>query len=142
MFDVAVGEPRAEIAKGEKQNDKTNLIVLKGVFSGDSSYKFDLMSDGTGETFYSDFPTDSKEFAHEVKVEKLAEEIEEAIIQEIALQSQQNALDASEIQSVRGEIVSEMLEEVFWEEVNQMLEDPFFRSFYNDGEWSEEFRME
>jgi hypothetical protein len=35
-----------------------------------------------------------------------------------------------------------MLEEVFWEEINQTLEDPFFRSFYDDGEWGEEFQTE
>jgi hypothetical protein len=97
------------------------LIVLEGGFSsGGSSYKFELKSDGTGEIFYSDFPTDSEEFAHEVKVEMLSQEIEEAIKEEIALQSQQNALNASEIQSIRDETASEMLEEVFWEEINQM----------------------
>ncbi len=119
------------------------MILLEGSFSsGDSSYKFKLKSDGTGEIFYSDFSTDSEEFAHEVKVEKLVAQIEEAIREEIALQSQQNAPDVSEIQSIREETFSEMLEEVFWEEINQTLEDPFFRSFYDDGEWGEEFGCE
>ncbi|MBA3785907.1 MAG: hypothetical protein H0X15_10295 [Acidobacteria bacterium] len=145
MFDVAVRseESQTKIAGCEKHNDGTNLILLEGSFSsGDSSYKFKLKSDGTGEIFYSDFSTDSEEFAHEVKVEKLVAQIEEAIREEIALQSQQNAPDVSEIQSIREETFSEMLEEVFWEEINQTLEDPFFRSFYDDGEWGEEFGCE
>ena len=93
-----------------------------------------MNSDGTGEIIYSDFANDSEEFAHEVKVEKLVAEIEEAIREQIALQSQENALDDAEIESIREEIFSEMLEEVFWEEINQTLEDSFFRSFYDDGE--------
>ena len=140
---VSAEDARTEIGESEKQDDKTNLIVLKGGFSsGDSSYEFELKSDGTGEIFYTDFPTDSEEFAHEVKVEKLCREIEEAITQEIALQSGQNALEDSEIENIRQETFSEMLEEVFWEEINQTLEDPFFRSFYDDGEWGEEFGCE
>ena len=140
---VSAEDARTEIGESEKQDDKTNLIVLKGGFSsGDSSYEFELKSDGTGVIFYTDFPTDSEEFAHEVKVEKLAREIEEAITQEIALQSGQNALEATEIENIRQETFSERLEEVFWEEINQTLEDPFFRSFYDDGEWGEEFGCE
>ena len=149
MFEfIATAAVRAEDAPTEveenaKLDDKTNLIVLKGSFSsGDSSYEFELKSDGTGEIFYTDFPTDSEEFAHEVKAEKLCREIEEAITQEIALQSGQNALEDSEIENIRQETFSEMLEEVFWEEINQTLEDPFFRSFYDDGEWGEEFGCE
>lgn len=138
---VRVDDAPTEVEKNEKLDDKTNLIVLKGSFSsGDSSYEFELKSDGTGEIFYTDFPTDSEEFAHEVKVEKLVREIEEAIIEEIALQSQAAALDDAEIESIREETTSEMLEEVFWQEINQTLEDPFFRSFYDDGEWGEEFQ--
>jgi len=146
MFEVvatAFVELPAEIATGEKQTDGTNLIVLKGGFSsGDSSYQFELKSDGTGEIFYSDSMSDTEEFAHEVKVEKLAEEIEEAIKEQIALQSRQNAFDVSEIQSIHEETFSKMLEECFWEDINQTLEDPFFRSFYDDGEWGEEFQTE
>lgn len=138
-----VESPPTECVISEEQTDETNLIVLKGDFSsGDSSYKFELKSNGTGEIFYSDFANDSEEFAHEVKVEKLVAEIEEAIREQIALQSQENALDDAEIESIREEIFSEMLEEVFWEEINQALEDPFFRSFYDDGEWGEEFQTE
>ncbi len=91
----------------------------KGDFSsGDNSYKFKLKSDGTGAIFSSDFPSDSEEFMHELNVEKLAAEVEEAIKAEIALQSHKSALDDAEIESIRGEIFSEKLEEVFWEEVN------------------------
>ena len=107
-----------------------------------ASYRFEIKSDGTGEVFYSDFAGDSEEFAHEVKVEKLAAEVEEAIGEQIALQSKQFALEDSEIESIRKDISGEMLEEVFWEEINQTLDDPFFRSFYDDGEWGEEFQPE
>jgi hypothetical protein len=125
----------------EKTNEKTNLVSLEGSFSsGENSYKFKLNSDGTGEIYYSDFPTDSEEFAHEVEVEKLAREIEETIREQIALQSETSALIEAEMTSIREEISGEMLEEVFWEEINQRLEDPFFRSFYDDEEWGAEFQ--
>ncbi len=143
MFDSGVIEkPReVEIASGESRGNEAGLIVLKSGFStGDHRYHFKIRSDGTGEIFYSDFDDDSEEFAHEVKVEKLAAEIEEAIREQVVLQSGQNALDVSEIESIRRETAAKMLEEVFWEEINQTLEDPFFRSFYDDGEWGEEFQ--
>ena len=145
MFDSGVIEkPRqVEIASGESRSNETGLIVLKSGFStGDHRYHFKIRSDGTGEIFYSEFGDDSEEFAHEVKVEKLAGEIEEAIREQIVLQSEQNAPEDSEIESIREETTSEMLEEVFWEEINQTLEDPFFRSVYDDGEWGEEFQCE
>ena len=145
MFDVAViGETReAGIASGENRTEKTDPIVLKGGFStSDSAYKFEIKSDGTGEIFYSDFEGDREEFAHEVKVEKLAAEVEEAIKEQIALQFGQDAPEDSEIENIREEVSCEMLEEVFWEEINQTLEDPFFRSVYDDGEWGEEFQTE
>ena len=145
MFDTAVARKsrEAEIVNGESRNNETDLIVLKSGFStSDHRYNFEIKSDGTGEIFYSDFDDEREEFAHEVKVEKLAAEIEEAIAEQIVLQSEQNALDASEIESIREETVADMLEEVFWEEINQTLEDPFFRSFYDDGEWGEEFQTE
>lgn len=143
VVSVVRAAPTQEIATCDKPNDKTNLIVLKGSFStGDGSYKFELKSDFSGEIFYSDFAGDSEEFAHEVKVENLAAEIEEAMKDQIALQSAQNELDDSEIESIREDVASEMLEEIFWEEINQTLEDPFFRSFYDDGEWGEEFQTE
>lgn len=140
---VRAEDAPTEVEENEKLDDKTNLIVLKGGFSsGNGSYEFELKSDGTGVIFYTDFPTDSEEFAHKVKVEKLVREIEEAILEEIALQSQVAALDDAEIESIREETTSEMLEEVFWEQINQTLEDPFFRSFYDDGEWGEDFQTE
>ncbi|MDQ3747725.1 MAG: hypothetical protein M3367_01735 [Acidobacteriota bacterium] len=146
MFDVATAvasDLPAEVVKDEKLSNKSGLIVLEGVFSsGDSSYIFELKSDGTGEIFYSDFPIDSEQFAHGVAVENLAREIKEAVKAEVALQSQQSALESSEIKTIREGISREMLEEVFWEEINQTLEDPFFRSFYDDGEWGEEFQCE
>lgn len=145
MFDtVVVEKPRElEIGKSKNETEKAELIVLKGGFStSDHSYKFEIKADGTGEIFYSDFDGDAEEFAHEIKVEKLALEIEEAINEQITLQSAENALEGDETKNIREEISGEMLEEVFWEEINGRLEDPFFRSFYDDGEWGEEFQTE
>lgn len=144
MLDVVALKPQPVVAEVLEKSDRTDLIILKGGFSsGDNSYKFELRSDNTGEIFYSDFPTDSEEFCHEIKVEELAREIEEAVNDEIFLQSRENALEASEIEGLRQETTSEMLEDVFWEEINQTLEDPFFRfSFFSDEEWGEEFRCE
>jgi 5S rRNA maturation endonuclease (ribonuclease M5) len=143
MFDTATARKSlgGEIANNENRAVRTDLIVLKGGFStSDHRYNFEIKSDGAGVIFYTDFDEDSEEFAHEIKVEKLAGEIEEAILEQIALQSEQNVLEDSEIESIREETVEEMLEEVFWEEINQTLEDPFFRSVYDDGEWGEEFQ--
>lgn len=145
MLDIAALKPQPVVAEALEKNDRTDLIVLKGGFSsGDNSYKFELRSDSTGEIFYSDFPTDSEEFCHEIKVGELAREIEETIKAEIALPFRgEQALEASEIESLRQETTSEMLEDVFWEEINQTLEDPFFRSsFFSDEDWGEEFRCE
>ncbi len=149
MFNVAAAvraeDGRTAFAEAEKPSEKTDEksppIVLEGSFSsGESSYKFKLNSDGTGKIFYSDFGGDAEKFAHEVEVEKLAAEIEDAIREQIALQSEENKLEDLEIENIREEISTEMLEEVFWEEINQTLEDPFFRSVYDDGEWGEEFQ--
>lgn len=146
MFDVnfvIADEPPIALAGGEKQNDRTNLIVLKGGFSTDDHrYDFELSSDGTGKIFYSDFEEDSEEFFHEINVQVIAEEIEKAVQAEIKLQSEQGVMDDSDTQNIRKDTVSEMLEEVFWEEINQTLEDPFFRSFYDESEWGEEFQCE
>ncbi len=146
MFDanITVSEDSQNVSpKDEKQNDKTNLIVLKGGFSTeDNRYKFELSSDGKGKIYYSDFLEDSEDFLHEADVKALAEEIKKSIESEIVLQSEQNALENSEIESIREETVSEMLEEFFWEEINGTLEDPFFRSFYDDSEWGEELTCE
>lgn len=145
MLDVAngAGEPTQAVETIEVENPVGNsdLIILKGGFStSDYSYKFELKSDGTGKIISSDFPEDCEEFAHEIEVEKLAAEIEEAIRERISLQSDQNPLDALEIESLRNEISREILEGIFWEEINQTLEDPFFRSLYDDGDWGEEFQ--
>ena len=145
MFDITVAEkPReVEIASDKNQTNETDSIVLRSGFStSDHRYNFEIKSDGTGEIFYSDFDDEREEFAHEIKVEKLAAEIEETIREQIALQSGQDASEEIEIENIREEISTEMLEEVFWEEINQTLEDPFFRSFYDDDEWGEEFQTE
>lgn len=144
MFDVAGQESLAAISEGVSQNDGANLIVLEGSFSSaDCTYKFELKSDGTGKVFYSDCSTDAEDFTHEIIVEELIREIEEAISSEVALQSQENTLEASEIESIRAETTAELLEDVFWEEINQTLEDPFFRSsFFANEDWGEEFHCE
>lgn len=149
MFDsFAVAENASFVAtKAEESvvnlNEKTNPVVLESGFSsGESRYKFKLNSNGTGEIFYSEYDDDAEEFAHQVAVEKLAREIEEAIREQIALQSETDAVDEAELTSIREEISAEMLEEVFWEEINQTLEDPFFRSFYDDEDWGAEFQCE
>lgn len=147
MFDVAVAVARsetpAEIVADEITSGKSNSIVLKGVFSsGDSSYSFELKSNGTGAIIYSDSFSDPEEFDHEIDVETLAREIEEAVREEITSQSPDAAPGDTEIQTIRAEVTAEKLEEVFWEEINQRLEDPFFRSLDDGDEWGEEFQTE
>jgi hypothetical protein len=133
--------PEIEVGKGENRIERAVLIVLKGGFStSDHSYKFEIKSDGTGEIFYCDFDEDAEEFAHEIKVEELAGDIETAIREQIDLQRVENRLEDSEIEKIREEITGEMLDEVFWEQINPTLEDPFFRSVYDDGDWGEEFQ--
>ncbi len=70
MFDahITVAEDSQDVSPiDKKQDDKTNLIVLKGGFSTeDNRYKFELSSDGTGKIYYSDFLEDSEDFLHEV----------------------------------------------------------------------------
>ena len=130
-----------EVSQDEEQSDKAELIVLKSGFStSDHRHTFEIKSDFRGEIFYSDFEEDSEEFTHEIKVEELASDIEIAIREQIALQREENQLEDGEIETIREEVSGERLEEVFWEEINPTLEDPFFRSFYDDGEWGEEFQ--
>ncbi len=144
LADVAIAARKPfgiGVCQSEEQINKTELIVLKGGFStSDHSYKFEIKSNFSGEILYSDFGDDSEEFAHEIKVENLAADIEKAIREQIALQRGENRLEDGEAENIREEISGEMLEEVFWEEINQALEDPFFRSVYDDGEWGEEFQ--
>lgn len=148
MLDAGVSAVRKpfeiEVSQNNEQSNKAELIVLKSGFStSDHRHTFEIKSDGTGEIFYSDFDCeDSEEFAHEIKVEELAADIEQAIREQIALQREENTLEEGEIDAIREEIFSERLEEVFWEEINPTLEDPFFRSFYDDGDWGEEFQTE
>jgi len=139
MFDMQVVE-----IKTKNVENQANLITLNGSFSsGDSSYRLELKSNGTGFIIYSDFPDDNEEFDHQIDLGKLAQEIEEAVKWQIDLQSEQSALDLVDIEEIRRDTVSEMLEEVFWEQINQTLEDPFFRSsFFSDENWGEEFQTE
>lgn len=141
---TAVEKPlEIEVSPSEGQSKKAELIVLKSGFStSDHRHTFELRSDGTGEIFYSDFEDDSEEFAHEINVENLTADIEQAIREQIALQREENALEDGETEIIREEISGERLEEVFWEQINPTLEDPFFRSLYDDGDWGEEFQTE
>lgn len=141
---TAVEKPlEIEVSPSEGQSNKAELIDLRSGFStSDHRHTFEIKSDGTGKIFYSDFEDDSEEFAHEIKVENLAADIEQAIREQIDLQRQENALEDGEHDAIREEISSEKLEEVFWEQINPTLEDPFFRSFYDDGDWGEEFQTE
>ena len=141
---TAVGKPfEIKVSPSEGQSDKAELIVFKSGFStSDHRHTFEIKSDGTGKIFYSDFEDDSEEFAHEIKVENLAADIEQAIREQIDLQREENALEDGEQDAIREEISGEKLEEVFWEQINPTLEDPFFRSFYDDGGWGEEFQTE
>ncbi len=124
-------------------SNPSDLIQIKGSFSTcDTSYKFEIKSNGTGTIFYSDVLSDSEEFAHEVNLEVLKKEIEEAIKCEIELKSETVNLESSEIENIRQEVTAEKLEEFFWEEINQTLEDPFFRSFDDESEWGAEFYCE
>jgi hypothetical protein len=141
---IAARKPfQIELCQSEEQINKVELIVLKGGFStSDHLYKFEIKSDFRGEIFYSDFEDDCEEFAHEIKVENLAADIEQAIREQIDLQREENALEDGDHDAIREEISGEMLEEVFWEQINPTLEDPFFRSVYDDGDWGEEFQTE
>ncbi len=147
MLDAGVSAAQktfeVEVSQSEEQINNAELIVLKSGFStSDHRHTFEIKSDGTGKIFYSDFEDDSEEFAHEIKVEELVADIEKAVREQIVLQREENALEDGERDAIREEISSERLEELFWEEINPTLEDPFFRSFYDDGDWGEEFQTE
>lgn len=139
---TAVEKPlEIEVSPSEGQSNKAELIVLKSGFStSDHRHTFEIKSDGTGKIFYSDFEDDSEEFAHEIKVEELAADIEQAIREQIDLQREENVIENGETETICEGISGEKLEEVFWEQINPTLEDPFFRSFYDDGDWGEEFQ--
>ena len=89
-----------------------------------------------GTIFYSDYCSDSEDFAHECDLQNLSKEIEEAVESEIELQGESLNSDKAEIEKIRQDVTAEKLEEFFWEEINQTLEDPFFRSFGDESEWS------
>jgi hypothetical protein len=145
MFDLTteIIDQKTQIAEDEKSASQSCLITLRGSFSScGSSYQFEIRSDGTGMIFYCDSFPGEEEFAHEVEVEKLADEIREAVNFEVKKQFKTDVIESSEIESIAKEITAEKLEEVFWEQINQTLEDPFFRSFDDESEWGEEFYCE
>lgn len=116
---------------------KSDVFSLKGSFSScDNTYKFEIKNDGSGMIFCPESFSD-EEFTHEIEVEKLADEIREAVNLELNNQSQ-----TSKFSNIAEEIAAEKLEEFFWEEINQTLEDPFFRSLDDESEWGEAISCE
>ena len=142
MFSSPVVEtlPKISFVESRTGSDQLNVITLSGGFStGEARYKFVINSDGTGTIFYSDYCSDSEDFAHEYDLQTLNREIEEAVKSEIELDGESINHDNSELERIRREAAEDKLEEFFWEEINQTLEDPFFRSFEDESEWSEAF---
>ena len=142
MFESAVTEVLPKIGFVESRTDskQPDVITLNGGFStGEARYRFVIKGDGTGTIFYSDYCSDSEDFAHECDLQNLSKEIEEAVKSEIESNGESLNHDNSELEQIRREATAEKLEEFFWEEINQTLEDPFFRSFDDESEWGEEF---
>ena len=142
MSESAVTEvlPKGEFVESRNDSKQPDIITLSGGFStGEARYKFVIKGDGTGTIFYSDYCSDSEDFAHECDLQNLGKEIEEAVESEIELNGESINHDNSELEKIRREATAEKLEEFFWEEINQTLEDPFFRSFDDESEWGEEF---
>ncbi len=142
MFESAVTEVLPKVSFVESRNDskQPDVITLSGGFStGEARYRFEIKGDGTGTIFYSDYCSDSEDFAHECDFQTLCKEIEEAVKSEIELQGVCISSDSTQIEKIRQEVATERLEELFWEEINQTLEDPFFRSFEDESEWGKEF---
>ena len=142
MFESTVTEtlPKVRFVESLTDSKQPDVISFSGGFStGDARYKFEIKGDGTGTIFYSDYCSDSEDFAHECDLQVLSKEIEEAVKSEIELNGQSLKQDNSELEKIRLEATTEKLEELFWEEINQTLEDPFFRSFDDESEWGEEF---
>ena len=138
MFSESTG------GKAEPENSAVDekLIILQfNISSSESVYQIQLKSDGTGKIIYSDFPEDFEEFDHEIKVKKIAAEIDEEMKAELSELPEQKILEPEEIAEIRQEMTEERLTEVFWEQINPTLEDPFFRAF-DDDLWGEEFRCE
>lgn len=131
---------------GEKYAITDNESVVKSLKAGfstfDARYQFEIRMDGSGMILYSDFYPESEEFFHEINLETLIEEIEQAVKSEINNRSDSEILEDSEIENIRQEVRKERLEEFFWDEVNPTLEDPFFRSLDDEDEWGAEFYCE
>lgn len=144
MFDLGVIADKRinQFTETQTIQKKSDLITLKGSFSScDNTYKFEIKSDGAGIIFCPESYSD-EEFTHEIEVEKLANEIKEAVNSELKHQTEIGVVESSEFNHIADEIAAEKLEEVFWEEINQTLEDPFFRSLDDESEWGEAVRCE
>ncbi|NJM52165.1 MAG: hypothetical protein HC846_01500 [Blastocatellia bacterium] len=139
MLDLEIenGERTIQFVKVHIIQKRLNVTTLKGSFSScDNTYKFEIKSNGSGMIFCPKSFSD-EEFTHEVEVEKLADEIKEAVNSELKNQMEAIVIESSEFNNIAEEIAAEKLEEVFWEEINQTLEDPFFRSLEDESEWGE-----
>lgn len=123
-LDTKASDQLIQLTETQTIPKKENLIILKGNFSScDSTYKFELRSNGSGTIFCPDSFSD-EQFTHEIEVAKLADEIKKS------------ASESLEFNSIADE-TAEKLEELFWEEINHTLEDPFFRSLDDESEWGE-----
>jgi hypothetical protein len=143
MFDLDVidCEQINQFNEAQAVPKKSDLITLKGKFSScDNTYKFEIKSNGSGIIYCPD-PFSDEEFTHEIEVEKLVDEIREAVNTELRHQAKTSGIESSEF-NIADEIIAEKLEELFWEEINQTLEDPFFRSLDDESEWGEAVRCE
>lgn len=141
-LDVTANEQIDHFTENKTDQKKSDVVILKGSFSScDNTYKFEIKSDGSGIIFCPEFFPD-EEFTHEIEVEKLANEIKEAVNSELRHQKEIGIIEASEFKNIADEIAAEKLEEIFWEEINQTLEDPFFRSLDDESEWGEAVRCE
>lgn len=141
-LDVITGKSINQFIENETDPQKSDVVILKGNFSScDNTYNFEIKSNGIGTIFCPESFSD-EEFSHEIEVEKLANEIKEAVNSELRHQAEIGIIESSEFNNVADEITSEKLEEFFWEEINQTLEDPFFRSLDDESEWGEAVRCE
>lgn len=144
MFDLNViaSEQINHFIETQTFQKKSDFITLKGSFSScDNTYKFEIKSDGSGIIFCPESYSD-EEFTHEIEVEKLANEIKEAVNSELRHLAETIVTESSEFNNTFDELVTEKLEKIFWEEINQTLEDPFFRSLDDESEWGEAVRCE
>ncbi len=141
-LNVITGGRKNQFIEVQSIPEKSNITTLKGSFSScNNTYKFEIKSDGSGKIFCPESFSD-EEFTHEIEVEKLADEIREAVNSEFRQQTEIGIIESSEFNNIVDEITSEKLEEFFWEEINQTLEDHFFRSLDDESEWGEAVRCE